>query len=70
MPTSLNQYTLGRTLGSGVSSKVKLAKDAAGTRYAIKIIHSDEAFDELIETEVAALTNLQHRNIVGLVEVN
>lgn len=49
---------------------MKLAKDAAGTRYAIKIIHSDESFQELIDTEVSALAQLQHRNIVRLVEVN
>ena len=70
MPTKLNQYTLGRTLGSGVSCKVKLAKDDAGTRYAIKILHSDESFQELIDTEVSALAQLQHPNIVRLVEVN
>ena len=70
MPTTLNQYILGRTLGSGVSCKVKLAKDQAGTRYAIKIIHSDESFQELIDTEVSALAQLQHRNIVRLVEVS
>ena len=69
MPTTLNQYILGRTLGSGVSCKVKLAKDSAGTRYAIKILHSDESFQELIETEVQAMTQLQHRNITRLVEV-
>jgi len=44
MPTSLNQYTLGRTLGSGVSCKVKLAKNNLGKRFAIKIIHSDQSF--------------------------
>jgi serine/threonine protein kinase len=58
MPTSLNNYILGRTLGSGVSCKVKLAKDSAGTRYAIKILHADESFDELVETEVNALAAL------------
>lgn len=52
MPTKLNQYTLGRTLGSGVSCKVKLAKDDGGARYAIKIINNDESFNELIETEI------------------
>ena len=69
MPTTLNQYTLGRTLGSGVSCKVKLAKDNSNTRYAIKLIHSNEMFQELIDTECQALTALQHPNIVGLVEV-
>jgi serine/threonine protein kinase len=68
MPTLLNQYTLGRTLGSGVSCKVKLAKDAAGTRYAIKIMKSDESFQELIQTEVNILTQLNHQHIVRLVE--
>lgn len=70
MPTHLNQYTLGRTLGSGVSCKVKLAKDAGGTRYAIKILHNDEAFNDLIENEVSTLANLEHPNIVKLYEVN
>lgn len=70
MPTRLNQYTLGRTLGSGVSCKVKLAKDSAGTRYAIKIFHSDEAFEQLIGTEVQTLSQLAHTNVVRLIEVN
>jgi len=70
MPTTLNQYILGRTLGSGVSCKVKLAKDNTGTRYAIKIIHSEESFQELIDTEVGTLAQLNHVNIVRLVEVN
>lgn len=70
MPTTLGQYTLGRTLGSGVSCKVKLAKDAEGRRYAIKILNNDEAFDELVENEVSTLSNLDHPNIVKLFEVN
>lgn len=70
MPTTLGKYVLGRTLGSGVSCKVKLAKDSSGQRYAIKIIHSDATFDELVEKECEALAQLQHRNIVRLVEVN
>ena len=69
MPITLNQYTLGRTLGSGVSCKVKLAKDGANTRYAVKIIHSNADFQELINSEVEALSTLQHPNIVRLVEV-
>ena len=50
MPATLNQYTLGRELGSGVSCKVKLAKDESGTRYAIKILKQDSEFDELVKT--------------------
>ena len=49
---------------------VKLAKDNTGTRYAIKIIHSEESFQELIDTEVGTLAQLNHVNIVRLVEVN
>jgi 5'-AMP-activated protein kinase catalytic alpha subunit len=69
MPTTLGNYILGRTLGSGVSCKVKLAKDDNGTRYAIKILHQDEQFDELVETEVDTLKKLKHPNIVNMVEV-
>ena len=69
MPTTLGKYTLGRTLGSGVSCKVKLAKDDNGTRYAVKILHQDEQFQELVETEVDTLTKVKHPNIVNLVEV-
>jgi 5'-AMP-activated protein kinase catalytic alpha subunit len=69
MPTTLGNYVLGRTLGSGVSCKVKLAKDESGTRYAIKILHQDEQFQELIETEVDTLTKLKHPNIVNMIEV-
>ena len=58
MPTRLNDYILGRTLGSGVSCKVKLAKNEAGTRFAIKILNNNADFDELIQTEVQALTQL------------
>jgi BR serine/threonine kinase len=70
MPTTLGKYQLGKTLGSGVSCKVKLAKDDCGTRYAIKILHKDEAFSDLIKTEVESLKHLKHPNIVNMVEVS
>ena len=39
MPVILNgEYELGRTLGRGVSCKVKLARDTKGGRFAIKIM--------------------------------
>lgn len=39
MPVMLNgKYELGRTLGEGVSCKVKLARDSYGERYAVKIM--------------------------------
>ena len=68
MPTTLDKYQLGKTLGSGVSCKVKLAKDATGTRYAVKILHNDDVFVDLIKTEVETLKTLKHPGIVNLVE--
>lgn len=69
MPTTLGKYTLGRELGSGVSCKVKLAKDDADRRYAVKILKGDSSFDELIQTEVEALFMLEHPNIIKIHEV-
>lgn len=58
MPTTLGKYQIGHTLGSGVSCKVKLAKDASGTRYAIKILHNNAEFIDLIKAEVQTLKAL------------
>ena len=68
MPTTLGKYILGRELGSGVSCKVKLAKDDSNTRYAIKILKSSQEFDELAQTEINALAALDHVNIIKLYE--
>ena len=38
---TLDQYTIIKTLGSGVSAKVKLAEDPQGNRYALKIFKLD-----------------------------
>ena len=70
MPSTLNQYTLGRTLGTGFSCKVKLAKDDSSTRYAIKIIDNTVALHNSVETEIQTLAALQHPNIVKLIECN
>jgi serine/threonine protein kinase len=70
MPATLGKYTLGRELGSGVSCKVKLAKDDANARYAIKILKQDSEFDELVKTEVDALKALDHEHIIKLFEVD
>lgn len=69
MPSTINNYTLGRTLGSGFSAKVKLATTPDGTQYALKIFRSDNpefnkrAFKLLME-EVAAASQLDHRFVV------
>lgn len=69
MPVMLNgKYELGRTLGEGVSCKVKLARDSAGARYAIKVMRAGADWQECVDTELGVLSQLQHPNIVSLVE--
>lgn len=73
MPAQLDQYTLLRTLGSGVSAKVKLAQDPAGNQVAIKVFdrtlaaNNDKAI-KLLKQEVATIQKLQHANIVQLID--
>lgn len=70
MPSTLGKYQLGKTLGSGVSCKVKLARNAAnGNRYAIKILNEGKAYKELMRDEIEVLKKLHHDHIVNLVEV-
>lgn len=46
MTSTLDGFTLGRTLGSGFSAKVKLGTSQDGTEYAIKIFrHDNPAFN-------------------------
>ena len=60
---------IGRTLGVGASSKVKVTQDSEGKKYAMKIFHSNEAKDQhLIEAEVDALRSIKHPRIVNLIE--
>jgi serine/threonine protein kinase len=68
MRSTLGKYQLGRTLGSGVSCKVKVAKDSTNKRVAIKILHSEPIFHELSKQEVKTLKDLNHPNIVNLIE--
>jgi 5'-AMP-activated protein kinase catalytic alpha subunit len=71
MPTFLNtssgQYQLGRTLGSGVSCKVKLAKDDNGNRFAIKLIKGADYY-ELIQAELDTLKKVSHQHVIRLIE--
>ena len=71
MPTFLNtssrQYQLGRTLGSGVSCKVKLAKDDIGNRFAIKLI-KDADYVETIQAELDTLKKVSHHHVIRLIE--
>ena len=71
MPTFLNtptgQYQLGRTLGSGVSCKVKLAKDEQNNRFAIKLIKGSD-FSDLVQAELDVLKKVSHPHVVKMHE--
>ena len=69
----LDNYTLGKTLGSGFSAKVKHGIADDGSEYALKIFRLDnpqfngKAF-KLLKEEVAATTQLDHNNVVKYFE--
>lgn len=75
MSARLDGFTLGRTLGSGFSAKVKVGIDSEGNEYALKIFNlndpnfSKRAF-KLLKEEVAATTQLKHENVVCYHEFN
>ena len=67
--TTIDGYTLTKTLGQGFSAKVKLAHDSAGNEYALKIFdltnpkNNKKAMD-LLKKEVDACNKLQYKHIV------
>ena len=69
MTATLDNFTLGRTLGSGFSAKVKVGQAPDGTEYALKIFDlanpnfNQRAF-KLLREEVEATTQLDHENVV------
>ena len=73
MPSTIDGFTIGKTLGSGFSAKVKLATSQDGTEYALKIFRldnpnfNDKAF-KLLKEEVEATNQLDHRHVVKYFE--
>ena len=67
--STVDDFTLQQTLGSGFSAKVKLALDSKGSQYALKIFdlnnpqNSKKAMT-LLKKEVEATQKLNHPNIV------
>jgi len=60
-----------RTLGTGASCKVKLALDTeTGRKVAVKIINDnmDPKMKELVMTEVKAMAELNHENVINQIE--
>ena len=69
MTSTIDGFTLDKTLGSGFSAKVKLAHDANNAEYALKIFDLTKAANnakaiELLKKEVEATQKLDHKNVV------
>lgn len=69
----VGKYELGRTLGSGSFSKVKLGVDEQGKQYAVKIIDKEqlirEHMEEQLKREISVMKLLNHPHIVKLYDV-
>jgi hypothetical protein len=69
----VGKYELGKTLGSGSFSKVKLGVDDAGKQYAVKIIDKEqlirENMEEQLKREISIMKMLNHPFVVGLHDV-
>ena len=69
----VGKYELGKTLGSGSFSKVKLGVDDTGRQYAVKIIDKEqlirENMEEQLKREISIMKMLNHPNIVNLFDV-
>ena len=73
MESVIDNYRLGKTLGSGFSAKVKLAKDSNNSDVALKIFDltnplNDKHLVELVKQEFMATQKLDHKNIVKYYE--
>jgi serine/threonine protein kinase len=71
MSKRIGKFQVIRTIGSGVSCKAKLGLDLeTGKKVAIKIMNNDlSASDqELINAEVTAMKNLDHKHVIKLIE--
>jgi len=74
MGKKIGKYELGKTLGSGNFSKVKLGVDPeTKEQVAVKIIEKEqlvkERMEEQLRREIAVMKQLKHSNIVQLKEV-
>lgn len=74
MGKKIGKYELGKTLGSGNFSKVKIGTDCEnGSTWAIKIIDKEqlqrERMEEQLKREIAVMKMLKHENVVQLKEV-
>nr|CCC94377.1 putative protein kinase [Trypanosoma congolense IL3000] len=67
--TVVDQYVLGQKLGAGSFSTVRLATDAQGRKWAVKVIDKTRLgkanMEEQLFREVEAMRVLKHKNIIG-----
>lgn len=73
MPSTLDHYTCIKTLGSGISAKVKLGQTADGKRYALKIYDKSNPSNsakalETLEKETSSYQKLKHPYMVNLID--
>ena len=71
MQKTLGNYNVMRTLGKGASCKVKLAQhQETGKKVAIKIMNNniDASLKALVMTEVKAMDQLKHENVINQIE--
>lgn len=73
MPSRIDHYTCSKTLGSGISAKVKLATAQDGTRVALKVFDKSNPSNnakaiETLKHEVDVYKNLQHPYMVKLID--
>jgi protein kinase A len=71
MPSKLDNYVCIKTLGSGISAKVKLATDQTNKKVAIKIFDKSNPYNnskvlETIRKEVEVYSTLSHPYMVRL----
>ena len=71
MPSTIDNYTCTKTLGSGISAKVKLATTPDGTRVALKVFdktnpHNSATALSTLQKEVEVYKNLNHPYMVKL----
>eukprot|EP00993_Chasmostoma_nieuportense_P003483 NODE_4195_length_828_cov_14.300999_g4037_i0.p2 GENE.NODE_4195_length_828_cov_14.300999_g4037_i0~~NODE_4195_length_828_cov_14.300999_g4037_i0.p2 ORF type:complete len:135 (+),score=42.80 NODE_4195_length_828_cov_14.300999_g4037_i0:41-445(+) len=74
MPSSLGEFTVGRTLGRGTFSKVKLGVDRKGQKVALKIFKQNDLLSspdilKKVERESVILRMIHHPNVLQLYEV-
>nr|CCC94378.1 putative serine/threonine kinase [Trypanosoma congolense IL3000] len=72
-PVRLGPYQLGNKIGSGNFSTVRLATDAQGRKWAVKIIDKTRLRKENMEDqmlrEVAIMRSIKHKNVIDLHDV-